>query len=248
MVTNTTSVCEQLEVWQQQLSGKNAAETLAWAASKFREKIRFASSLGLEDQVLTDLIVKTTPDIEIFTLDTGRLFPETYDLIQRIEDHYKIKITVYFPDAGEVEEMTQKHGVNLFYQSAEYRKLCCGIRKIHPLKRALKGLDAWVCGLRQKQSDNRMNIQKIEWDQANNLVKINPVFDWNDQDIWDYIKTHNVPYNVLHDRNYPSIGCSCCTRAVRPGEDSRAGRWWWEQEAKKECGIHFVDGKIVRRA
>ena len=248
MTTSTTlSSPNQLMEWKQEVSTKDTLETLLWAVSTFGDKVKFASSLGLEDQVITDMIAKSTPSLEIFTLDTGRLFPETYNLIQQIEDHYSIKIELYFPDSAEVEEMARNYGVNPFYESVELRKLCCGIRKLHPLARALSGMRAWICGLRQEQSGNRQSIEKIEWDTGNNLLKINPLFDWSDEAVWEHIKKHNVPYNVLHKRNYPSIGCFSCTRAIKPGEDNRAGRWWWEKEGKKECGLHIVDGKIVRQ-
>ena len=247
-MTVTQSAPMELELWHQELSTKDAMGTLKWASSMFGEKIKFASSLGLEDQVITDMIAQVAPTVGIFTLDTGRLFPETYDLVHKIEDRYKIKIDIFFPHAEEVEKMVREHGVNLFRSSVENRKLCCRIRKIHPLKRALAGLDAWVCGLRKEQSQNRQHVKKIEWDEANNLVKINPLCNWDEEEVLNYIKTNNVPYNVLHDRNYLSIGCACCTRAVKAGENSRAGRWWWEQEdKKKECGLHIVDGKIVRQ-
>ena len=247
-MTTTLTSTDQLADWKQEVSSKDALETLIWAVSTFGDKIKFASSLGLEDQVITDMIAKSIPSLEIFTLDTGRLFPETYNLIHKIENHYNTKIELYFPDSTEVEEMARNYGVNPFYKSVELRKLCCDIRKLHPLNRALKGMKAWICGLRQEQSGNRQSIEKIEWDTGNNLLKINPLFDWGDEAVWNYIKKHNVPYNVLHDRNYPSIGCFSCTRAINPGEDNRAGRWWWEKEDKKECGLHIVDGKIVRQS
>ena len=233
--------------WQNDLLHRDAKETLSWASEKFGKKVKFASSLGLEDQVITDLIAKNASEIEIFTLDTGRLFQETYDLIQRIEDHYRIKIHTYFPNTQDVEKMVTESGINLFYQSVENRKRCCGVRKIMPLRRALHGMEAWICGLRQSQSENRTSIKKIEWDGGNDLIRINPLFDWTDEEIKGYIKDNNVPYNKLHDQNFPSIGCSCCTRSIKPGQDMRAGRWWWENKGKKECGLHIVDGKIVQQ-
>ena len=217
-----------------------------WALKTFDGKVKFASSLGLEDQVITDLIMKSVPEIEIFTLDTGRLFKETYELIQKIEDHYGKRIHVYFPNSEEVEDMVKTFGVNLFYKSEENRKRCCGIRKIKPLKRALTGLDAWICGLRKTQSENRTQLEKIEWDTSNSILKINPLFNWEENELWEYIKENDVPYNQLHNQNFPSISCSSCTRAVQPGENIRSGRWWWEQNEKKECGLHIVGGKVVR--
>ena len=241
---NNNSV-NKISEWKEELAGASPKDTLLWTLKTFGKRVKFASSLGLEDQVITDLIAKEVPEIEIFTLDTGRLFKETYELIQKIEDHYKIKIHVYFPNSREVEDMVGEFGVNLFYNSEKNRKLCCGIRKIKPLKRALAGLEAWICGLRQDQSENRTQLEKIEWDKGNNIIRINPLYDWKESHLWEYIKGNNVPYNFLHDQNFPSIGCSCCTRAVKPGEDIRAGRWWWEENEKKECGLHIVEGKIV---
>ncbi len=234
-----------LKLYQEHLSDKSAEEVIAWASLEFGDKVRFASSLGLEDQVITDLIAAADPVTEIFTLDTGRLFTESYDLIQKTEERYNLRINICFPDAGEVEEMVDKHGINLFYKSSELRKHCCGIRKIHPLRRGLDGLDAWITGLRRDQSQARDAVQKIAWDDANGLLKINPLCDWSETDVRAYITEHDVPYNKLHDQGYPSIGCACCTRAIKPGEDFRAGRWWWESDQQKECGLHIVDGKLV---
>lgn len=238
---------DQVTAWQTELAGAEASAILDWAATQFRGAIRFASSLGLEDQVLTDMIAKHHPEIGIFTLDTGRLFVESYDLLQATRDRYHLPIEVYFPDSSQVETMVRDHGVNLFYQSVEFRKMCCGVRKVQPLQRALKGLGAWLCGLRKEQSSGRQEVGTVEWDAANNLVKINPLVEWTLDELWAYIKEHQVPYNSLHDRGYPSIGCACCTRAVRDGEDIRAGRWWWEQPQQKECGLHMVNGKLVRK-
>lgn len=216
-----------------------AEEVLKWAFNKFGDKVAFANSFGAEDVVLTDIIAKINPKARIFTLDTGRLPQETYKVWDELEDKYKIKFTPYFPDKGEVEEMTKKYGPNLFYKSLELRKLCCTVRKMNPLKRAMSGLDAWICGLRREQSVTRTDVKRVE---EGNVIKINPLIDWIEKQVWDYIKKNKVPYNKLHDQNYPSIGCEPCTRSVKPGEDVRAGRWWWETPEQKECGLHKKEG------
>jgi phosphoadenosine phosphosulfate reductase len=222
-----------------QLEDKSAEDVLRWAVDRFHPRIAFASSFGAEDVVIIDMLMKIRKDVRIFTLDTGRLNQETYDVIDAIRDRYNVSIEVYFPDTREVEEMVRKYGMNLFYHSVELRKLCCEIRKVRPLNRALQGLDAWITGLRREQADTRASIAKVEIDaQHNNIVKVNPLADWTWDMVWDYIRKNNVPYNRLHDMGYPSIGCEPCTRAVKPGEHFRAGRWWWEQDAYKECGLH----------
>jgi len=220
------------------LSGKTAEEILGYLAEEFNDRVALSSSLGAEDQVLTDMLVKQKLSTPVFTLDTGRLFPETYDLLDRTCQKYDIKIATYFPDYKSVEEMVNEKGINLFYKSVENRKLCCHIRKIEPLKRAFKGLDAWICGLRRSQSVTRADMQTVEWDEGNNLIKINPLIDWSENEIWEYVDRNNVPVNPLHKKGYPSIGCQPCTRAIFPGEDIRAGRWWWENPDTRECGLH----------
>lgn len=205
---------------------------------KYKGFIAQSSSLGLEDQVLTYMICSKDKGVRIFTLDTGRLFPETYDLIQRTNQKYGINIKVYFPAAAEVEEMVNSNGINLFYDDVEKRKLCCRIRKINPLQRALSGLKVWICGLRREQSPTRNELQFVEWDEANGLIKLNPLINWTEDQVREYIKTNKIPYNPLHDKGFPSIGCQPCTRSVMPGEDIRAGRWWWENQESKECGLH----------
>jgi len=224
---------------------KKAEEILKWAIEKFGKKVALASSFGAEDVVLIDMLMKIDPSARIFTLDTGRLPQETYDLIEKIMEKYGAKIEFLFPDKKAVEEMLEKYGPNLFYKSVELRRLCCHIRKVEPLERILKDLDAWITGLRREQSVTRVRIEKVEEDERTFdgikrvLIKINPLADWTEKQVWDYIKRNNVPYNALHDRNYPSIGCAPCTRAIKPGEDIRAGRWWWETPEKKECGLHI---------
>ncbi len=223
-----------------ELEGKSAEDVLRWAVDRFHPRIAFASSFGAEDVVIIDMLMKIRKDVRIFTLDTGRLNQETYDVMDAIRDRYNVSIEVYFPDSREVEDMVRKYGMNLFYHSVELRKLCCEVRKVRPLNRALQGLDAWITGLRREQADTRARIAKVEIDaQHNNIVKVNPLADWTWDMVWDYIRKNNVPYNRLHDMGYPSIGCEPCTRAVKPGEHFRAGRWWWEQDAHKECGLHL---------
>ncbi len=202
------------------------------------EKIALSSSLGPEDQVLTDIMMKIDKQSQIFTLDTGRLFSETYNLIDKTNMHYGIKIKVFFPDSKLVQEMVENEGINLFYDSIEKRKKCCYVRKLEPLSRAFTGLEAWICGLRREQSVTRQAMQLIEWDEANKLMKINPLIDWTEKQVWDYINKNNVPYNKLHDNGFPSIGCQPCTRRVEAGNDARSGRWWWESPEHRECGLH----------
>lgn len=222
----------------ERFSGKNAEEVLTFFLTEYKGHIALASSLGIEDQVLTDMICQIAPETRIFTLDTGRLFPETYSLIERTNLTYGIKIELFFPDYREVEKMVTEHGVNLFYESIEKRRLCCHVRKLEPLKRAFQGLQVWICGLRHEQSVTRTDNRTIEWDENNKLIKINPLIDWTESQTWEYIKKRGVPYNKLHDQGFPSIGCQPCTRAIQPGEDVRAGRWWWEDPLHKECGLH----------
>jgi len=215
-------------------------DLLKFFIQQYKGTIALASSLSLEDQVLTHMIAGIDPFTRIFTLDTGRLFQESYEVLERTRKKYGISIEIFFPDAREVESMINARGINLFYNSISDRKLCCKIRKINPLKRAFSGLDGWICGLRSEQSVTRINTKKVEWDAGNGLLKINPLVDWSEGQVWDYIKAHDIPYNILHERGFPSIGCQCCTRAVEPGEDIRAGRWWWEEPEKKECGLHLA--------
>jgi phosphoadenosine phosphosulfate reductase len=198
----------------------------------------FACSFGLEDMVLLDLIAKHTPGIEIFTLDTGRLPDETHALLDQVRDTYTAPIRVYFPDARLVEEWVERNGTNGFYRSIAQRKQCCHIRKVLPLGRALDGKQAWITGLRREQSQARQSLTVQEWDEANRLHKFNPLLEWSLEDVRSYVKENQVLYNALHDRGYPSIGCAPCTRAVEPGQDIRAGRWWWEDAGAKECGLH----------
>ena len=222
----------------------SAAAPAATLASRLKQiatefhRVAFASSLGAEDMVLADAIFTADLPIAIFTLDTGRLPRETLDLLERVRGRYSREVEIFRPDADEVARYVSKHGANAFYESVELRKNCCHIRKVEPLKRALAGRDAWLTGLRRSQALTRTDLPLREFDAAHGLVKFNPLADWSEEDVWAYVRDRAVPYNALHDRGYPSIGCDPCTRAVRPGEDIRAGRWWWESKDSKECGIH----------
>jgi len=213
-------------------------KVLEYFLNKYKSKIALSSSMGSEDQVLTHMILGIDKKTKIFTLDTGRMFPETYDVIDKTCIKYGIKIKIFFPDNKKVEEMVNSKGINLFYESIENREYCCNVRKVEPLKRAFDGLDAWICGLRHEQSVTRYDMQLVEWDEVHNLIKINPLINWTEEQVWDYIHKNNVPYNILHDKGFPSIGCRPCTRSVKKGEDIRTGRWWWEAPDHRECGLH----------
>ena len=229
---------EKIDQLNQQFEGQSPDVVLQYFLSGYTGKIALSSSLSIEDQVLTDLIVKIDPSTRIFTLDTGRLFPETYSLIDKTNIKYDIHLEVLFPDYTEVEKMVKEEGINLFYKGIDQRKACCRVRKLDPLKRAFQGLEVWVCGLRKEQSVTRQAVKLIEWDENNGLIKLNPLINFSEDEVWKYIRKHHVPYNKLHDQGLPSIGCQPCTRAVKPGEDIRAGRWWWENPDQKECGLH----------
>jgi len=233
---------EQVNSLNASLAGASPQKILQWVLGEFHPKIALASSFGAEDVALIDMMVKVNPKARVFTLDTGRLNQETYDIMDEIKGKYNMEIKVIFPDNNTVEKMVREKGMNLFYDSVENRKLCCGIRKIEPLNRALKELDGWITGIRKDQTQNRQAANYVEIDNDHGgIIKVNPLLDWKWDQVWDYVKQNKVPYNVLHDRGYPSIGCEPCTRAIEPGEDPRAGRWWWEQ-GNKECGLH-VRGK-----
>ncbi len=220
-------------------------EILRWALDTYHPRIALASSFGAEDMVLIDVLSKIRPDARIFTLDTGRLHPETYEVMDVVKSKYGFKIDIYFPETKAVEDMVNRYGLNLFYESVDLRRMCCRIRKVEPLTRAVSDLSAWITGLRREQTATRSSTPKVEIDKDHgDIVKVNPLVDWTTEQVWDCIREHNVPYNKLHDRGYPSIGCAPCTRAVMPGQDLRAGRWWWERGAK-ECGLHYQDGKAV---
>jgi len=213
-------------------------EAISFLAQKFPGQITFSTSFGWEDQVITDMIFANDLPVKVFTLETGRLFPETYYVWNRTLENYNKPIHAYFPDAEAVQAMVSKKGPSSFYESVENRKECCNIRKIVPLKKALAGNKCWVTGIRSEQSLNRTDMSNLEWDEQNQLIKFHPIFDWTLEEVKAYIKKYNIVYNTLHDRGFPSIGCAPCTRAVQDGEDFRAGRWWWEDQSKKECGLH----------
>ncbi|HET6373496.1 MAG TPA: phosphoadenylyl-sulfate reductase [Candidatus Polarisedimenticolia bacterium] len=216
-----------------------AQEVLRWGLETHHPRIAFASSFGAEDVVVIDMLAGIRKDARIFTLDTGRLHEETYDVIERIRVRYGVTIESYFPEREQVESLERIKGLYSFKESIQNRKECCGIRKVEPLGRALGTVDAWITGLRRDQAVTRGTTEKVETDTARpGLIKLNPLADWSHEQVWEYIREHDVPYNALHDRGFPSIGCSPCTRAVAPGEDIRAGRWWWEMPEQKECGLH----------
>nr|WP_068890259.1 phosphoadenylyl-sulfate reductase [Pedobacter panaciterrae] len=229
---------EKLEEIAEKINGLDPVDALKFFASEYPGKIVFSTSFGWEDQVITHMIFANDIPIEVFTLETGRLFPETYYVWNRTLEIYKKPILAYFPQAEAVQEMVNKKGPSSFYESVENRKECCGIRKLEPLKRALNGNQLWVTGIRSEQSVNRHDMTNLEWDEQNQLIKFHPIFFWSLDEVKEYIKKNNIVYNTLHDKGFPSIGCAPCTRAVREGEDFRAGRWWWEDQSKKECGLH----------
>lgn len=233
-------------------TGPDMAALLAATGATLERIVRdfspavFASSLAAEDMVLTDLILKAQLPIGIFSLETGRLPAETLDMLVKVKQTYGVDIALYRPQSAAVDAYVGQNGLNAFYDSVEMRRECCRIRKVEPLGRALAGNKAWVTGQRRAQSNTRSELPVEEDDTAHQMRKFNPLADWSEQDVWNYIRDNNVPYNALHDQGYPSIGCAPCTRAVEPGEDVRAGRWWWENPDSKECGLHMVDGKLIR--
>ena len=222
---------------QNDISRLPITEALEKLHNTFAGSITFSTSFSYEDQVITDYISKSAP-VTIFTLDTGRLFPETYSTWSRTLERYNLPIKAFYPDEDELQGFVTNHGPNAFYESVELRQKCCHIRKVVPLKKALEGQSVWITGLRAQHSPNRNDMQVLEWDESNQIIKYNPLLHWTTEEVRQYIDHHNVPYNSLHDRGFVSIGCAPCTRAVKPGEDFRAGRWWWEDASKKECGLH----------
>ena len=226
------------------LKGLNAAEGLAYLSNQYGSKARFSSALGVEDQIITHFIGKQSLSIEIFTLDTGRLFQESYDLLALTRTRYKVPVKIYYPQTTAVEKLVEEKGPNSFYESVENRKECCFIRKVEPLKRALAGAEIWVTGIRADQSGNRGQMPLLEWDEQHKVIKYNPLLNWTWEESLQFVEQHNVPVNTLHKKGYSSIGCAPCTRAIVPGEDFRAGRWSWESSAK-ECGLHETKKKVV---
>jgi len=235
---NKEALKGKIEHYQLKARATSPVDFLVYCLHQHPGKAAFSTSLGAEDQVITHLLAGTGIPVRIFTLDTGRLFQETYDLIQITRQRYHLPFEIYFPDARAVERMVNKKGINLFYDSIDNRKLCCHIRKIEPLKRALKDMDIWITGLRRDQSVTRGDSLMVEWDDGLQVIKVNPLIEWSNSQVWDFIRGNKIPYNTLHDRGFPSIGCLPCTRAVLPGENIRAGRWWWEDPDARECGLH----------
>ncbi len=235
---------ERLKEFSDALQGKQADDVVRWAVDAFGlGRLAFASSLGLEDQALADVIARVAPRIHVLTVDTGRLFPETRDLIETTRQRYGLDLHVIVPDEGEVGAMTAERGADLFHRSVADRKRCCEVRKVRPMRLALAGRAALLCGLRRGQSVTRAGVSAVEWDAAFGLYKVNPLWDWDLERVEAYVRERRVPVSPLHARDYASIGCACCTRPVRPGEDIRAGRWWWESPETKECGLHGAAGR-----
>lgn len=231
---------EDVKNLNREFEGSSPEDILAWASGNLGRSVALATSFQVQGMVVLDMFAKADPEARIFTLDTGRLHSHTYDVMDRTREKYNINIEVLFPDTAEVEEMVSSRGVNLFYKSVENRRLCCQVRKTNPLNGYLKTLDAWITSIRADQTEQRAESSKFEIDYLHGrMLKINPILDWTIDQVWDYVRKNDVPYNKLHDMGYPSIGCAPCTRAVEEGEDPRAGRWWWEQDSDKECGIHF---------
>lgn len=228
---------ETIEELNKKFKNSSPEEVLEYFLNK-NNNIALSSSFGAEDQVLTHMMLKIKNDANIFTLDTGRLPYETYDVMDRTNLKYNIKVNVFFPNSDNVEKLYQKQGINGFYESVENRKNCCFVRKLEPLKRALENVDIWVTGLRAEQSITRKDMQMFEYDESNDLIKLNPLINFTEKQVWDYILKNNVPFNKLHSQGYPSIGCAPCTRAIKEGDDIRSGRWWWENPEHKECGLH----------
>lgn len=237
---------EQLDVFRKQVAAYTPQELLIWSMAQWEpQRIALASSFGAEDQVLAHMLATLSPRPGIFTLDTGRLFPQTYDVIEATRVQLSLEVEVLFPEREAVEAMVVQHGVNLFYANVELRRRCCAVRKVEPLRRKLRTLDAWITGLRRSQVASRAEISVLDWDDEHGIAKLNPLAEWTAERVFAYLRHHKVPYNRLHDEGYPSIGCAPCTRAVASGEDPRQGRWWWETTTK-ECGLHWVDGRLVR--
>jgi phosphoadenosine phosphosulfate reductase len=215
-----------------------AVRALLGAALARHGRLVYANSLGAEAMVLTDIIWSHLPQIEVFSIDTGRLHEETYELLEKLQRRYQRRIRLVYPDAAQLEQLVARQGVNGFYASLEARLECCRVRKVEPFRRAIAGYPAWITGVRREQTAGRAQGQAVEWDAQHALYKLSPLLEWSEAQVWQYIHSHRLPYNALHDRQFPSIGCSPCTRAIQPGESRRAGRWWWEQPESRECGLH----------
>ncbi len=229
---------EKINFYTNLFEGKDALHILKHLSGDVLNRCVFSTSLSYEDQILTHLIFANTLNIDVFTIDTGRLFPETHAVLNETLKKYKQPIKVYHPQAKELENLVSQKGPFSFYENTDNRKECCYIRKVEPLKRALNGYDIWVTGIRAAHSDNRKDMQMVEWDSINQLIKIHPILNWTNEEVNKFIQMNNIPYNKLHDKGFVSIGCQPCTRAIKEGENFRAGRWWWEDTTKKECGLH----------
>ncbi|MEE8153261.1 MAG: phosphoadenylyl-sulfate reductase [candidate division NC10 bacterium] len=239
----TKSQLDEVEVKELAIrfEGEDAETVIRWVLERFHPRIALATSLQAEEMVILDIAWKTNPGVRVFTLDTGRLHEETYMIMEQIREKYGISVESYFPQRQAVEALERERGFYSFRRSVEERKYCCGIRKVEPLGRAVNGLDAWITGLRREQAVTRGMVGKVEADESHGgIIKVNPLADWSGEQVWDYIRAHDIPYNALHDVGFPSIGCAPCTRAIKPGEDIRAGRWWWEMPETKECGLHVT--------
>jgi thioredoxin-dependent adenylylsulfate APS reductase len=233
---------QEVQSWNQQFETQTAEALLAWALERFHPRLALSNSLQTEDMVVLDIAWRIQPTVRVFTLDTGRLHQETYDMMDRVREKYTKSLEILFPDAAQVEEMVRTKGQNLFYESTDNRHTCCGVRKVNPLRRKLASLDGWVTGLRRDQWATRSNVPKLELDTANGgILKLNPIADWSQEQLDEYVKAHNVPQHALYSKGYTSIGCLPCTRTTKPGENPRAGRWWWEQDLQKECGLHVAE-------
>ncbi|MBW8004248.1 MAG: phosphoadenylyl-sulfate reductase [candidate division NC10 bacterium] len=243
MCMETKSQLDEVEVKELAIrfEGEDAETVIRWVLERFHPRIALATSLQAEEMVILDIAWKTNPGVRVFTLDTGRLHEETYMIMEQIREKYGISVESYFPQRQAVEALERERGFYSFRRSVEERKYCCGIRKVEPLGRAVNGLDAWITGLRREQAVTRGMVGKVEADESHGgIIKVNPLADWSGEQVWDYIRAHDIPYNALHDVGFPSIGCAPCTRAIKPGEDIRAGRWWWEMPETKECGLHVT--------
>ena len=226
------------------LTDKSVAEKLQYLATQFPHQIVFSTSFGLEDQAISHLIAHNKVPVKLFTLDTGRLFPETYSIWSRTIEKLNIPITAYYPNSVSLQDFITQKGPNSFYESVENRKTCCNLRKVEPLQRALQGNKVWITGIRAEQSPNRHDMEELEWDEVNQIIKFHPLLNWTWGQVKQYISKNDIPYNPLHDKGFVSIGCAPCTRAIKPGEDFRAGRWWWEENNKKECGLHIHETTV----
>ncbi|MDX1943043.1 MAG: phosphoadenylyl-sulfate reductase [Saprospiraceae bacterium] len=236
-----------LSVLRDELKGKSIVESLVILTKHYPDQVVFSSSFGIEDQVIVHFIFENKLPIKVFTLDTGRLFPETYSTWSRTLERYAQPIEACYPNTQSLQAFVSEKGPNSFYESVDNRKSCCHIRKVEPLNRALQGQSIWITGIRAEQSANRLDMSNLEWDAAHQLIKFHPIFDWSFDDVKTFVNKNGIPYNPLHDKGFVSIGCAPCTRAIREGEDFRAGRWWWEDASKKECGLHVHEVEKVEK-